>query len=249
MRLLLLAALSACAGRPAALGDATVATPEAPAATPEASAAPSVDAPPTGLNDRFLAEDLDVARWTESFERPEREVYAYREAIVAALGLSPGMAVADVGAGTGAYVGPLADAVGPAGAVYAVELSPGFVQHLTERAAAAGLSQVRVVQSTDASTNLPDQSVDLAILVDVYHHLEQDQPFLADLARALRPGGRMVLVEFERIPGVSSEWVLGHVSLSQEEVQARLTGFGWGAPVELTPAGMTDNYVVAFTRP
>lgn len=245
MHLHALLTLLACAARPAA-------TPAAPAAAIPPTAPPAVaavDQPPQGLNDAFLAEDLDAQQWTQRFERPEREVYAYREQVVAALGLPPGAAVADVGAGTGAYVGPLAEAVGPQGTVYAVELSPGFVQHLAERAAAAGLTQVQVIQSTDAATNLPPESVDVAILVDVYHHLEQDEPFLADLARALRPDGRMVLVEFERIPGVSSDWILEHVALSQEEVQARLLGFGWRDPVELTPPGMTENYVLSVQRP
>ncbi len=237
MRLFLLLALTACAPRTAPPVDAAAA---APAAT---------EAPPAGLNDRFIAPDLDVAEWSSRFERPEREVYGYRQPIVDALGLAPSQAVADIGAGTGAYLDPLAAAVGTDGAVYAVELSPVFVAHLNERVAATGLAHVHVVQSTPTATNLPDASVDLAILVDVYHHLDDPGALLADLARAMRPGGRLALVEFHRIEGVSSPWILGHVKLSREEALAEIGGFGWSNPTAIPIAGLVDNYVVTFDAP
>jgi len=231
------------------------AEPPTPAAVPpavqdvaEASADP-VNAAPTTRNDRFLAEDLNVDEWMERFERAEREVYAYHQPIVDTLGIATGMTVADIGAGTGAYIEPLATAVGTEGTVYAVELSPVFVAHLTERASDAGLTQVQVVQSTAAASHLPEDAVDLAILVDVYHHLDDDEAFLADVARALKPGGRLALVEFHRIPGVSSEWILGHVELSREEVVERLIGMGWTEPTDIPIDGLVDNYVLTLTVP
>ena len=76
-----------------------------------------------GINDAFLAEDLEVEEWVARFEVESREIYAERAAIVASLGLAPGATIADIGAGTGPFLAPFADAVGETGAVYAVEIS------------------------------------------------------------------------------------------------------------------------------
>jgi SAM-dependent methyltransferase len=197
-------------------------------------------------NDPFLAPDVDVAAWTSRFEQPEREVYAHREAIVDAFGLSPGDRVADVGAGTGAFTGPLAAAVGPSGKVYAVDISPAFVEHLAERAASNGLTWVQAVLGNSTTTTLPDDSVDTLVLVDTYHHLDDVEAALADFDRVLAPRGRLVIVEFERIPGVSSTWVLDHVDLGRDEVRAEVLRAGFRGGDVLPVEGVVENYVLLF---
>src|SRR5262245_44548980 len=86
-----------------------------------------------GINAEFLAHDVDLARWLDTFEGESREIAASKQAIVASLDLRKGQDVADVGAGTGLFEKPLAEAVGVGGKVYALDISPAFVEHLNQR--------------------------------------------------------------------------------------------------------------------
>ncbi len=220
-----LAALAACA-----------------AAEPERSVRP-------GANDRFLAGDLDVGRYVEIFEGESRELAARRDAIVAALALRPGMAVADVGAGTGLFVGPFARAVGAGGKVYAVDISPAFVEHLRSRAKQRGLDQVTARLGSDRSAQLPDASVDLVFLADTYHHFEYPRSMLASLRGALRPGGILVVVDFERVPGVSRDWILEHVRAGKGEFTREIEAAGFESLGEVAVEGLEENYLLRFRRP
>src|SRR5262245_51202524 len=100
-----------------------------------ACASPSLPGARPELNREFRKPDADVAHYVELFEGESREIAVRREAIVAALGLQPGEAVADLGAGTGLFEEPLALAVGTTGVVYAVDIAPAFVEHVRQRAA------------------------------------------------------------------------------------------------------------------
>jgi ubiquinone/menaquinone biosynthesis C-methylase UbiE len=167
-----------------------------------------------GINKPF--ENPDVKEFVGKFEVESREVYAKRKEIVAACRPKPGMAVADVGAGTGLFTRLFAKAVGPEGKVYAVDIAPKFIAHVEKTCQAAGLKNVVGVVCTADSVKLPANSVDLVFIRDTYHHFEYPQRTMRSIHRALRPGGQVVLVDFKRIPGVSSEWVLGHVRAGQE---------------------------------
>ncbi|MEQ8235085.1 MAG: methyltransferase domain-containing protein [Gammaproteobacteria bacterium] len=211
-----------------------------------AGAEPSV-AP--GANRRYLAPTVDVDAWVGRFETESREVYVERRAIVAALGIAPGMRVADVGAGTGLFVPLLAAAVGPTGQVWALDIAPAFLDHLRERVAASGLTNVRVVESTADAVPLAPASADLLFLCNVYHHLEFPRSMLASLFAALKPGGRLAVVDFERIEGVSPRWILGHVRAGRATVAAEIAAAGF-VPLDLpTPPVLDDNYLLLFTRP
>lgn len=204
---------------------------------------------PDGINDGFLAEDLEVQRFVDRWELESREVYAARADLVAALELQPGEAVADVGTGTGLFVEGMAAAVGPGGKVYAVDISPKFIFHVRERAREAGLDQVEVVLSNDHSTELPADSVDAMFLCDVYHHFEYHRDMLRSMRRALRPGGRLVFVDFHRIPGVSREWMLGHVRADRETFRAELETAGFRFVDEVDVPSFEENYCLRFTSP
>ena len=200
------------------------------------------------LNEKYLDPELDVSRWTELFETESRELFRAREAIVNALGLQPGNAIGDIGAGTGLFVGPFARAVGSAGTVYAVDISPRFVTHLRERARREGLDRVRVIQSSETSAALPEASLDLAFLCDVYHHFTYPQTMLADLHRALRPGGVLVVIDFERIPGTSRDWIVEHVRAGKAEFIREIESAGFRLEKELRVPGLVENYVLRFRR-
>jgi len=204
---------------------------------------------PHDLNARFLSPDLDVDEWVERFEGESREIFRSRAAIVAALGLAPGMRVADIGAGTGLFMEPFAEAVGSGGRVYANEISPVFLDHLRKRAAAAGLAQVEVVPGGTDATGLDPESVDLAFVCDVYHHFDHPQRMLADLHRALRPGGTLVVIDFERIPGTSRKWIVEHVRADKATVAREIAAAGFEPMGEVEVEGLAENYLLRFRRP
>ena len=143
----------------------------------------------------------DVKGFIKKFESDDREVYAKRELIVASLGLKPGMAVADVGAGTGLFTRLFADKVGKKGRVYAVDIALRFLAHIAADAKKNGQTQIVTVEASQLSTNLPGQSVDLVFLCDVYHHLENPQKTLASIRQRLRPEGTLVVIDFDRVEG------------------------------------------------
>lgn len=200
-----------------------------------------------GINDKFLDPDLKVGEWTQKFETESREIFHEREKIVAALGLQPGMAMADIGAGTGLFTLPFSKAVGPQGRVYAVEIARNFLEHIRARATAASAANVQTVLCTEKSVELPEASIDLAFICDVYHHFEYPQASLATLHRALKPGGTLVLIDFKRIPGVSSDFILGHVRAGQEVFEAEVRAAGF-EKIEEVSGLLKENYFVKFQR-
>jgi predicted methyltransferase len=202
-----------------------------------------------GINDVFVNPDLNVDEFVSVFEGESREVAVHREDIVSRLGLRSGNAVADIGAGTGLFMEPLAHAVGPTGSVFAVDISKRFVEHLRERASQSNLLQVQAVLCAEDTVRLPAESLDLAFVCDTYHHFEFPQATLESIFNALKPGGQLVLVDFERIPGVSREWILNHVRLGQEEVVAEVLSAGFQLKEVLSVNGLKENYMVSFRRP
>lgn len=211
------------------------------------AAAPAEQSVKPGINDDYTSPSLDVDKMVARFEAESREIFARRTAIARAVGLAPGMAVADVGAGTGVFTDFFAKDVGADGRVYAVELAPKFVSLLRERAAARGLPQVTAVQCTDRSTELEPGCVDVAFLCDTYHHFEYPRATVGSIHRALRPGGKLVVVDFERIPGVSRQWTLDHVRIGKQEVIAELQSFGFRL-LEECDVGLKENYFLRFER-
>jgi ubiquinone/menaquinone biosynthesis C-methylase UbiE len=213
-----------------------------PATPPPASATPDINAP-------YRDPELDVGQWVKLLEGESREIAKSRDAIVAALGVRPGMTVADVGAGTGLFLQPLAESVGPRGRLYAVDIAPAFLEHLRQRAEGLRLPQVEVRACTDRSVELPRDSLDLAFVCDTYHHFEHPQETLASLRAALRPGGRLVIVDFERQPGASRDWVLQHVRLGKADMRREVEAAGFHFLDEARVQGLHENYLMRFARP
>jgi predicted methyltransferase len=131
-------------------------------------------------------------------DREERDIEEAPEAAVAALGLAPGMVVADVGAGSGYMTGLLARKVAPGGRVYATDIQPEMIELLEERVADEKLTNVVPVLGLGDDPKLPDGAIDLLLLVDVYHELSEPQQMLRGLRKALKPGGKLVLLEYRK---------------------------------------------------
>jgi precorrin-6B methylase 2 len=147
------------------------------------------------VSGRVLAPTMGVegAAW---LERPEREAEEAPSKAIAALHLAPGSVVADVGAGSGYYSVRLAKVVGPKGRVVATDLQPGMLDLLRARVTREQLTNVEVVQGRADDPVLPSKTFDLVLMVDVYHELASPQVFVRKLKEALKPDGRLVLIEF-----------------------------------------------------
>lgn len=190
----------------------------------------------------------NVKDYVKRFEAEDRENYAHRHEIVAALALKPGMAIADIGAGTGVFTRLFADKVGPTGKVYAVDIARPFLDHIAAESKKRGQGQVVTVLCSQEATNLPAGSVDVAFLSDVYHHLEKPEKTLASIRQALRPGGRLVVVEFDRVPGRSSEFVLNHVRASQAVFRKEIEDAGFAVLPTPDAPKLKENFFLAFEK-
>jgi predicted methyltransferase len=197
-----------------------------------------------GINKPF--EDPDVKEFVGKFETESREIYAKRKEILEKCKVKPGMDVADVGAGTGLFTRLFAEAVGAKGKVYAVDIAPKFVEHIEKTCKEAGLKNVTGVVCKPTSAELPEGSVDLVFICDTYHHFEFPYKTMASLHKALRPSGQLVLVDFHRVEGKSSDWVLGHVRAGQEVFTKEIVDAGFKQVGE--EKFLKENYFVRFER-
>ena len=198
-----------------------------------------------GINSYY--QNPDWQQWVNTFERPGREVYDKRAAIVAASGVSPGMSVADIGAGTGLFTRLFADRVGPDGRVYAVDISSTFVENILRSADGLGYDNVVGVVNSARDVALDAEVLDLAFLVDTYHHFEYPASMLASIHKALRPGGRLIVIDFRRDPRFSSRWVMGHVRAGRETVIEEISRAGFRL-IDDKPL-LRTNYFLEFRKP
>ena len=175
-----------------------------------------------GVNDSFA--NPQVSKFVERFEREGREVYDQREEIIRHCQLRPGMVVADVGSGTGLFTRLFAERVAK---VYAVDIADNFLKHIDETCKKDGIKNVTTVKCSADSVSLEPNSVDLVFVCDTYHHFEYPYKTLQSIRQALKPDGVLVIVDFDRIEGKSSEWILGHVRASREVFsrEIELSGF------------------------
>lgn len=164
----------------------------------------------------------NAEKWSAEFDDPERDRWQKPDQVIAALSLKPTDLVADIGAGTGYLSVRLAHHL-TAGAVYAVDPEPNMVQHLTERAKANGIANLRPILATTASTNLPEQ-VDLGILLDVYHHISDRPDYFKRLGNSLKPGGRIAIIDFRPDLPVGAPKAM---RVSVDQIQSEMTAAGY----------------------
>jgi predicted methyltransferase len=198
-----------------------------------------------GINDPF--KDPDVKKYVETFEGESRDVFAKRKEIVAAMGLKPDSVVADVGAGTGLFTRLFAAELKEKGKVYAVDIAQKFLDHITKINKEAGITNVVTVLCKDDSAELAAGSIDVAFICDTYHHFEFPQRTMASIHKALKPGGKVVIVDFRRVKGESTDWVMNHVRAGQEVVEKEVTEAGFKKVVEEKKL-LKENYLVVFEK-
>ncbi len=197
-----------------------------------------------GINRSFT--DPDVNYFVERFEREGREVYDHRQQIIADCDFQPGMTVADIGTGTGLFTRLLAKQVGEKGHVYAVDIAKKFVLHVEAACKKEGIKNVQGLVCGATSTGLPPRSIDRAFICDTYHHFEYPRKTLRSLHQALRDGGQIVVVDFKRIEGKSSKWILGHVRAGQKTVTDEIIAAGFKLVDEPQRPYLKDSYFLRF---
>jgi ubiquinone/menaquinone biosynthesis C-methylase UbiE len=138
---------------------------------------------------------FDPKESAKSFDDPTRDMWQLPDRVIAALNLKRGQIVADIGAGTGYFSVRLAKSEA-APKVYAVDIEPSMVNYLRERAVKEGLNNMIAVQAAADQANLPEP-VDVVLIVDTYHHIGEREAYFRKLARSLRPGGRVAIIDFK----------------------------------------------------
>jgi ubiquinone/menaquinone biosynthesis C-methylase UbiE/intracellular sulfur oxidation DsrE/DsrF family protein len=198
-----------------------------------------------GVNDTFR--DPDPKAFTERFEIESREVFAKRKEILEAIKLRPTDVVADIGAGTGLFTRLFASSIGPEGRVIAVDIAQKFLDHIEVTCREQNLRNVETLLCKDDSTELPPDSVDVAFICDTYHHFEFPQKTMTSLLKALKTGGRVIVIDFKRIEGESSDWTMDHVRAGQEVFEAEILQAGFQKAIEVKDL-LKENYMVVFEK-
>ncbi len=182
--------------------------------------------------------------WVKTLDTPQRIATLKIDDVVSKLRLMPGMVIADIGAGTGLFEGALAGAVSPGGTVFAVDVEQGLLDHISQRAKELKVSNVRVVLGKFTDPALPVRNVDVALINDVLHHIEDRQTYLKNLAGYVKPGGRIAVIDFR--PGLG-----GHVNQPELRITKEQTD-SWMAAAGLKPSEeidiFTDKFFVVYAR-
>jgi ubiquinone/menaquinone biosynthesis C-methylase UbiE len=184
----------------------------------------------------------DPAYWSSVFDDPARAAWQKPEQVVAALGLRPGQCVADLGAGTGYFSRLLSAAVGPTGTVLAVDPEPNLIAYLRERSEREGTANVVPILASNDNPRLPAAFVDVVLIVDTYHHIDDRIAYLRRLRRALRAPGRIAVVDWHKRPmPVGPE--MAH-KLAREQVVDEMNAAGYRLADE--PTFLPYQYFLIF---
>jgi SAM-dependent methyltransferase len=206
-----------------------------------------IAASPDGIGRRYMGREIaQVMGWQGAawLEREEREREERTDLLLPELQLEPGMTVADIGAGTGYIARRMARLVGPTGRIDAVDVQPEMIRMLRALAAKEKLPQIRPVLGGVDDVRLRPRSVDVAIMVDVYHELERPYEVLASVVRALKPGGRVVFVEYRAEDPAVPIKPLHKMSVEQVKLEAAAHPLEFERVAETLPW----QHVIVFRR-
>jgi len=202
------------------------------------------DGAPAGEHDATAHHAFDdVEHWVSVFDDPARDEWQKPAFVVERLGVRAGMRVADLGAGTGYFSRYLSRAVAASGTVYAVDTEPKLVAYLRDRAEREHTDNVVPVLASAAAPRLPAHGVDLVLIVDTYHHLDDRIAYLRRLARVLAPRGRVAVVDWEKRETPAGP-ELAH-RLARERVLEEMRDAGYRFVGD--PVGLPYQYCLVFT--
>lgn len=209
---------------------------------------------PDGLNSNFFVGDEThiVDDHISKFENPEsrdvaRAVPDIMSMLTAHAGLTESTVIADIGAGTGLFLEPLSSA---AKAVYAMEISPSFLNHLRKQVKVRRLQNVNVVEGSAKDPCLAPGSIDIVVICDVYHHFEYPKTICKHLKEALRPGGKLVIIDLIRDESVHKShpqgWISEHVRADQAVFRSEIESVGFRLCSEPRIPSLDENYCMIF---
>ncbi len=201
--------------------------------------------PPPSYGD----DESNVELWLETLEIGTRELYSARDDVAAAVSLQPGLRVADIGAGTGLYTMIFAEQVGPAGAVFAVDIEPRFLKLINQRAADLDHSNVTAVLGRSDSVTLPAGDVDVAFISDTYNYFEDPEALMATVFEALRPGGRLFIIDFDVSDDAPRNRRNQHVRVGKEALKAEVEAVGFVFDAEIAVPSLDETYMLRFRKP
>lgn len=177
-------------------------------------------------------------------ERPERQEEERPDLLMKALKLKPGMNVADIGAGTGYFTWRMAKEIGPKGSAYAVEIQQEMLDMLATNMVAHGVTNFHSVLGTVTNTHLPTNTIDLVLMVDVYHEFDFPYEMLQSICQSLKPDGKVVWVEYRlEDPDVPIKR-LHKMSTSQVRKEAEQLPLKWVETIETLPR----QHVIVFKK-
>lgn len=176
----------------------------------------------------------------KTLDNPNRDKSQKPEEIIAALDLKPGMSVADIGTGTGYMLPFLSRAVGPGGYVLAEDIAEDFLDRAKARITSEHLDNTKVRLGTETDPNLPS-GLDVELVLDVYHHFDYPDKMLANLARALKPGGHLVIVDFYKKDRAD------HIRLEREDVVKEIEANGFRLTAMRDKVG-NNQYMATFAK-
>ena len=206
-----------------------------------------VPASADGIGKRYMGREIaGVMGWQGAawLERQEREREERTDLLVKALDLKPGMVVGDIGAGTGYLSRRIALAVAPDGRVIAEDVQPQMIQMLKSRAKLEGLTNVEASLGTEDDVKLPEASLDMAVMVDVYHELAFPREVLASIVRAMKVGARVAFVEYRAEDAQVPIKALHKMTEAQVRREAEVLPLAWDRTIETLPW----QHIVVFRR-
>ena len=182
--------------------------------------------------------------WLKTLDSPARVQNLKIDETIARLGLKPGMIVADIGAGSGIFEGALATAVGAAGTVYAVDVDQGLLDAINKKAADARVTNVKTVLGRFTDPALPASDVDIAFINDVLHHIEDRSAYVKNLARYIKPSGRIAVIDFH--PELGGHRNQPELQVSKDKAASLMAEAGFKPLEEISL--FSDKYFVLYGR-
>jgi len=190
----------------------------------------------------------ETKEWIQNLDRPERIAGLKIDEVLAVLKLKPGDNVVDIGSGTGAFSLPFAKAVAPSGKVYAVDIDPGLLEYIAQKAKKENVANIQTVKGEFSDPKLPTHDVDLAFFHDVLHHIQNRQAYLKALGTYIKPTGRIALIEMNRDDPKTPHRNSPEMLLSKDEVKNWMAAAGFYPGEEYDVYGNPKWFIVYIRR-